>query len=315
MTPICAFDIAPRGRASAADLGAPLPEQGYRWLHLDLGDAGVEDWLYDTLPERAAEALARAETRPRAAPHDGGIIFVLRGLNLNEDSDPEDMVSLRGWATDRLVVTTRRRKVFAADALRREAERGHAPETAGMFLAALAENFTDRIEANGVALEDRVDDLEELLFVDDQADKAEDLPELRRGAIRLGRFLKPQAAAIHALADPRMPVIDADAREDLAEIADRAQRAVEELDAVRDRLAALADHLEGRRDMRLSRNSYALSVVAAIFLPMSFLTGLFGVNVAGMPGTQVGWAFAALCGVSALTGVAVWALMRILRLF
>ncbi|WP_186766588.1 zinc transporter ZntB [Puniceibacterium confluentis] len=315
MIPISAFDILPDGSARpSADLSTPVGS-GYRWVHCDLSDPDLPGWLAAHVPERAVDALLAPETRPRAFGHDGGLIVILRGLNLNEGAQRDDMVSLRGWFSERLVVTTRIRRIFAAEELRRRVAENKAPPTPAAFLVALSENLTDRIEDNGVALEDRLDVLEEILFANDQAPECDEIPELRRSAIRLGRFLIPQASALHALQDTRLPLIDTDMREDLGEIANGAQRAVEELNAVRDRLAVLTDHLESRQNARLSRNSYALSVVAAVFLPMGFLTGLFGVNVAGMPGTQMPQAFAVLTGATLAMGFLVWLVLRILRLF
>ncbi|SNR41192.1 zinc transporter ZntB [Puniceibacterium sediminis] len=315
MNPIFALDISPDGRSTpTSDLSSPVTN-GYRWVHCDLSDPGLPAWLAAQVPGRAKDALLEAETRPRAFAHDGGLIVILRGLNLNVGEDRDDMVSLRGWFSERLIVTTRIRRIFAAEDLRRKIEANHAPPTPAAFLVSLAENLTDRIEENGVALEDRLDDLEEILFLDDRAPESESIPELRRATIRLGRFLNPQAAALHALLDTRLPLIDAAMRENLGEIANGAQRAVEELNAVRDRLTVLTDHLESRQNVRLAKNSYALSVVAAVFLPMGFLTGLFGVNVAGMPGTDMPHAFAVLSLGTVAMGLLVWLILRFLRLF
>ncbi|ETX15562.1 magnesium transporter [Roseivivax halodurans JCM 10272] len=316
MTPLFAYDIAPDGAATpVADLETP-PAEGYRWIHCDFTHEGTEAWLFAHLPQRAAEILSQPETRPRSLAHEGGLIVILRGLNLSsEDDDPEDMVALRLWATSSLVVTVRRRPITAAQEVAARTEAGRAPPSPQMLLVALAANFTGRIEEYGVGLEDRVDDLEDVLFEDDRHDGRRDLPELRTAAIRLHRFLGPQATALAALTEHRLPVIDAEAREDLSELADRAQRALEEMAAIRDRLAALADHVDMKQNARLSKNSYALSIVAAIFLPMSFVTGLFGVNVAGMPGTGTPAAFAILTLASFGLGALVWLVLRLMKLF
>ncbi|SFD44012.1 CorA family divalent cation transporter [Roseivivax sediminis] len=316
MTPLFAYDIAPDGFARATRPDAPQPAEGYRWIHCDITRPGTESWLFASLPERAAEILSQPETRPRALAHQNGIIAILRGLNLDpEADDPEDMVALRLWVAPETVVSVRRRPVRGAQEIGAEAAAGRAPQSPQMLLVSLAANFTDRIETHSVALEDRVDELEDILFVDDRDPGRKSLPELRTAAIRLHRYLGPQAAALHALTDPRLPLIDAEAREDLSELADRAQRAVEETSAIRDRLAALADHVDMKQNARLSRHSYALSIVAAIFLPMSFLTGLFGVNVAGMPGVETPAAFAVLTLASLGLGGLVWLALRALRLF
>ncbi|ETX30765.1 CorA family divalent cation transporter [Roseivivax isoporae] len=315
MIPIFAYDIAPDGTARETGPDAPLPDEGYRWIHCDFTHEGTREWLFAALPERTAEILSQPETRPRALSHAGGLIVLLRGLNLDPAADdPEDMVGLRTWVEPRRVVTVRRRPVQAARDIEAQVREGAPPRSPQLLLVALATNFMGRIEDRGVAMEDRLDALEDLLFADDRHPDRKLLPEMRTAAIRLHRFLGPQASALHALTAPGLPVIDDEAREDLSEIADRAQRAVEEITAVRDRLAALSDHVDLRHGMRLSKNSYVLSVVAAIFLPMSFLTGLFGVNVAGMPGTSTSVAFGLLTLASLALGIVVWLVLRGFRL-
>ena len=117
------------------------------------------------------------------------------------------------------------------------------------------------------------------------------------------RFLNPQREAISALAAVNDWFLSAADTDLLRETSNRAKRTIEELDAIKDRLAALQDHIDSERSHALGRNSYVLSVVAAIFLPLGFLTGLFGVNVGGMPGTESDYAFWILIGISALSGI------------
>ena len=59
---------------------------------------------------------------------------------------------------------------------------------------------------------------------------------------------------------------------------------VEEMASTASRLAALFDHTQAPHAYKQGQNSYVLSIIAAIFLPLGFLTGLFGVNVASIPG-------------------------------
>jgi len=80
--------------------------------------------------------------------------------------------------------------------------------------------------------------------------------------------------------------------------------AVEELDALRERLISVQEEHDVNIAQRQAHHGYVLSMAAAIFLPLGFLTGLFGVNVGGMPGINSPWAFAilslAMIGLAAL---------------
>jgi len=72
-------------------------------------------------------------------------------------------------------------------------------------------------------------------------------------------------------------------------------RYVEELDAIRERAQIIKDELANIIVDRLNKNTYVLSVIAAIFLPLGFLTGLLGINVGGIPGVGNPTAFTVFC--------------------
>ena len=122
-----------------------------------------------------------------------------------------------------------------------------------------------------------------------------ELPEIRRSVIRLRRYLDPQRVALTKLAAFDIPLIPDDSQLELREQANSALIAVEELDELRDRLVSVQEEHDANTAQRQARHGYVLSVAAAIFLPLGFLTGLFGVNVGGMPGVDHPWAFAILC--------------------
>ncbi|MWD29512.1 zinc transporter ZntB [Aquicoccus sp. SCR17] len=315
MPALCVYDVL-EGRATETTLDTPLPTEGYRWVHFDLNDPELDGWARAHLPRGGRKALLQTETRPRMLALDEGLAIILRGVNLNPGQFPDDMVSVRIWIAPRLAVTVRARKVYAIDEIRQEAARGTAPDSPDAFLALLADGLAGRMETETEALEDRVDEIEELLFDDpDEDEEKHRLPELRRATIRLRRFALPQAMALEEAARSGHAVLGREAVAALHETGNRARRAVELLDAARDRLNALADHVDMQQQGRLAKNSYVFSVIAAVFLPLSFLTGLFGVNVAGMPGTQTPGAFAVLTAATVAVGIVMALILRWLRLF
>jgi zinc transporter len=72
----------------------------------------------------------------------------------------------------------------------------------------------------------------------------------------------------------------------LKEATDRVVRCIEDLDSARDRAAITQEELVNRLSEQLNARMYVLSLVAAIFLPLGFLTGLLGINVGGIPGAD-----------------------------
>jgi zinc transporter len=80
--------------------------------------------------------------------------------------------------------------------------------------------------------------------------------------------------------------LSADNRLHLKEATDRLIRCTEDLDSARDRAAVTQEELANRLAEQLNTRMYVLSLVAAIFLPLGFLTGLLGINVGGIPGAD-----------------------------
>jgi zinc transporter len=73
-------------------------------------------------------------------------------------------------------------------------------------------------------------------------------------------------------------------------------RHLEDLDAIRERVAVTQEELQSRLAEQQNVRMYVLSIVAAIFLPLGFLTGLLGINVGGIPGADNPLAFGMFMG-------------------
>jgi zinc transporter len=84
---------------------------------------------------------------------------------------------------------------------------------------------------------------------------------------------------------------------------DRTLRFLEDLDAIRERSQILQDELYSALSSKLNKNIYILSVVTAIFMPLTFLSGLLGMNVAGIPGAHHAFAFGIVCLIALGIGV------------
>jgi len=87
---------------------------------------------------------------------------------------------------------------------------------------------------------------------------------------------------------------------DLRQLADSHERVnlyVEDLDVIKDRVTNITDELRGKIASQTNRAMYIFSLVAVIFLPLTFLTGLFGINVGGIPGSESRAAFPIFSGI------------------
>ncbi|WP_306249622.1 zinc transporter ZntB [Parvularcula sp. IMCC14364] len=262
----------------------------YRWIHIDLNHSQARSWIASTCDQFVTEALTRQDTRPRCTRHAGGLILILRGVNLNPDSDPEDMVSIRLWVTENLIISVRLRRLMAVVSLRDRMDANDPPPTTADFISYLAAGLTEKMDPVITSLTDKTDELEDR-SIENQTVMRADLSELRRTTIILRRYVAPQRDALNRLSMEPVSFITDEQRIAVRETVDRIMRLVEELEALRERSIVLYEQLSDKRAEEMNRNMLVLSVVAAVFLPLGFLTGLLGVNIGGIPGANVPWAF------------------------
>lgn len=291
------------------------PGPGFPWIHLQRTAPETRTFLFEEsgLPDLACAALLADDSRPRTTEFQEGIIVDIRGVNLNPGENPDDMVSLRIWCDGRRVITVRRRKLMAIDDLREAIRRGRAPKSPAELMIVLADGLSIRMGSVIADLEDSVDDLEDKVVSVQSHELRLALSSIRRQAIGLRRFIGPNREAVQRLVSDPADWIDARQRLHLREVADKVTRYVEELDALRDRAAVVQDELSSRLAERLNSNTYVLSVIAAIFLPLSLLTGLLGINVGGIPGEKASYAFWAVTAGVAVAGVIEYLLLRKLK--
>ena len=310
-TPLCAFDIFPDGTArKAPDIGlAPAAGAAYRWLHFDLASSHLDTWAAANVPVPAVRTLLAPKTRPRVSQHADGIIATLRGINLNEGDEAADMVSLRVWMSATLVLTVRRQRNFLMDALQSQMDANDAPPSPARMIARVIELVLQRVEDAAFDLEDVADKMEFAVY-DEGELQMSNLAPLRRSVIKLRRHVAPLRDALDGFAQIQTPIIPPLLLMRFRDSANRAARALEELNEVRDRLTALSDHLDIAQSAKLARNGYRLSVAATIFLPLGLITGIFGVNVGGMPGMDWPYAFHAMMGGMVVLGLVIYAIMR-----
>lgn len=279
---------------------------GVLWLHLNRGSSAAATVLNGLggLPDPVVEALMAQESRPRLMPQEEGLLVNLRGINLNPGAEPEDMVGLRVWLEADRIVTVRLRKVYSIDDIRAALVARKGPKGAADFLVTLGGRLVDRMTPVVTALTEDVDDIEDQIIEHMEPEHPKRLSELRRRVVRLHRFMAPQRDALGGLGLVKLPWISARQQSSIKEIADRSMRLVEELEAVRERAAVTYDEIYAQHAERMGRNTYVLSIVAAVALPLTLISGLLGMNVGGIPLSDHPWGFLIVTGVLSVAAVA-----------
>jgi zinc transporter len=277
---------------------------GFVWLHVEGVGHGEPVHLPGHVPDMAASALLAGETRPRCDEIDDAVLINLRGTGENPPPDSDGLVSIRVWVEARRVTSVSRHRLAAIAKVEAAMHSGHLID-GGDFVAVLAHAISIRLDPQVADLGDMLDDCEGKLDDGDIYALRRQIAALRSQAIGLRRFVAPDRDALAEMAQLGFEWISKEDRLHLREAADRFARMAEELETVRERAALLHEQLTDMRAEKIDQRSLAIAVTAFIFLPLTFVTGLLGMNVEGIPFAKSPWAFWGVVGFCAVIGAAV----------
>jgi zinc transporter len=293
-------------RRLSLDEAAARHGPGFLWLHLEGRDDVDLAFLkaQPDIPAVAAGALAATETRPRCDQVGEGAILNLRGPGDVDPDDSDRLVSIRLWVSDGKVTSLSRRRLAATAPVMAKMESGRIHD-AGDLVAAFSHAISTELDPQVAALGDTLDDVETELEPKNLYRLRRTITSIRSEAIGFRRFVAPDRDALRTLVGLDFDWLDEDDRLHIVEAADRFARMAEELEAVRERAALLHEQITDLRAEQVDQRALYIAVVAFIFLPLTFITGLLGMNVKGIPYKDEPWAFWGIVAFCVLIGLTV----------
>ena len=270
------------------------------WLHLNRSHPGMQAWLEAefAVPEPTAELLTSNQNRPRAFRDGETLVGTLRGINFNPGAEPEDMISMQLWSDGQRLVTLRRAPMQTPREVMGMLDRGAGPPDAGATITLLAELLITRMSQSIVDMNQVLDELEDEDPEKEPEGMLKRISTIRRNCLSLKRHMAPQHEALEQISRDSPDWFEEEDRREIAESIARLRRYLDDIDISKESAVVLQDELRARSLASSEHATYMLTIVAGIFLPLSFLTGLLGINVGGVPGMDdpdAFWGVVALC--------------------
>ncbi|MBO6275926.1 MAG: zinc transporter ZntB, partial [Pseudomonas sp.] len=191
---------------------------------------------------------------------------------------------------------------------------GEGPKNPSELILYLAQHLTLKVQDLIGELSEIVDDEEDKIDADERYTPDHNaLLQVRRRAAALRRFLAPQRDIFGQLTRIKLPWFSADDADYWNELNNSLTRYLEELELTRERVGLVLESEDRRLNVRMSRIMYRFGVLTGIFLPITFITGLLGINVGGVPFSDDSYGFAITCGVMLVIGAGQWWFYRRLQ--
>ena len=295
-----------------AQIAALLQRDEYFWL--DLRAPGPEEAaalrdLFGFHPLALEDMLKRGQ-RPKL--DDFGEFMFLVYYGVGEAGGGElELEEVHAFLSGGYLVTAHRGACPAlADARRRFT--AQEPRSEQFVVYRVLDGLTDSFFGVLEGLGDRMEQLDSEIFERQQPDQLEEITTLRRRLIELRRVVEPQrdllARGIDDILD--IPGLEADSRTYFRDVYDHAIRISDQIDSYRDLLSGTRDAYLSLVSNRLNEITKQLTIVATIFLPLSFLVGFFGQNfrwlVVNIESAAAFWGLGVGGGVLAVLALVLW---------
>ncbi len=258
----------------------------------------------------AVEDCVSSQTHPPKIDDFGDYLFiVLHGINHILESDIVETADLAIFLAPFFVVSTHSYPLYSVEAVRRLIEDDGRPMRRGAdFLAhALVDALIDNVLPTIDRMSEVADEIEEETIRSPQQATLEAIMKLKRSTMRIHRVMAPQREVLNRLSRGEFPMIREEARIFYRDIYDHLLRIEDLSQTVRDRADnALATYLSSVSN-RQNETMRVLSIVATIFMPLTLVAGIYGMNFEYMPELKWPWAYFAVLGfMGAAIAAAIW---------
>lgn len=300
---------------SADTVGSVIQAGGLVWMHIaETSAAASRLGELISAPDKVVGFFGHPPDQPRLVAVGDGLIMTLRGVEMPSGVADFLMPSIKLWFAPGRLVTAGSPMPQAVREIRADLQAGAGPTGPADFLGRLAllliRDLGPLLDGDSEAL-----DLLETRVLTRQADQlGRELGQIRLRLLRLHRHLSPQRTLLHELLQEhgRHRAGTGEALATLREASERVDDRLERLEGLREHCGALQDSLADLQSQRMNNALYLLSLYTALFLPMGVLTGLLGINLAGIPGEKSPWGFWVVCLILAFLGVVgYWVFVKI----
>jgi len=262
------------------------------WLHLDITNAKTIEWVNSTelLPELVKDELLKPNQIAKETRFDSGILVVLKGVNITPNALPDPIVTFRFYITDNLIISTRNKQIDAIALLKENLDKGIGPVDVADWLIQISQLISDQVNLSFDNVHNNIIKIEDNAL-NQRSFSYKEIGRVRKQLIVLRRLLSPQRDIFVRISTERISWIDDNDRQHLHDISNQQTHYIGDIDSCLLRLGSLMEQINGFLAESTNKRIYLMTLVTLIFMPITFLTSLLGVNLAGIPFSEAKWGF------------------------
>lgn len=277
-----------------------LRSEGALWLEIENPGTEEEKDLVAVcgFHHLAVEDALSAEQAPKVEDFEEHLFLVFRGLR-GGSGLPVEEYKLAAFLLEGTLVTVHRRPVAAVASVAAACLARDVPweRSADRLLHACVDRMTDELLPVLESFDERYEELEESIFEDPTPETLQSLLQIKRDLFHVRRLLQPQREVLARLGRLDLPWIEPKTAVYFRDVYDHTVRAEELAVTLTDLVAQTAEAYLSVVSNRLNEVMKVLTIFSAILMPLTFLVGVYGMNLKGMPELNWPWFYPALWAV------------------
>jgi len=253
----------------------------------------------------ALEDVTNVGQRPKVEEYDDHLFVVVRGFH--EDGDELEPEQLALFLQPGVVLSFQERPGDVFEPVRERVRRGKGRArgmSADYLLYALVDAVIDGFFPLLEAFGERIEDLEAELIEDPSPATLERIYQIRRELLQLRRAAWPEREVVNSLHREETPHVTRETKVFLRDCYDHAVEVLEILETYRELAGSMLDVYLSSLSHRMNEVMKVLTIIATIFIPLTFIAGVYGMNFDVMPELHWAWGYPAALGLMAAIGAA-----------
>jgi len=287
------------------------------WVNVDgLHDPTVAEVVAERfgVHRLALEDVLSPSQRPKVENYGDHYLVIVKMLSFDEETDSVVSEQLSLIVGDRYLFSFQERygDVFEPVRERLRHGKGRIRSRGTDYLAyalidAVVDNYFRILEAMG----DTIEDLEDQVMTRPTAEGLHRIHHLRREMLVVRRAIWPLREALGQMYRGEMDLISEETQLFMRDVYDHAVQVIDTTETLREVLSGAMDLYLSGVSNRMNEVMKVLTIIATIFIPLSFFAGLYGMNFEYMPELGIRWAYPALLSFMAIvSGGMLWAFRR-----
>jgi magnesium transporter len=310
--------------AQAAERPRPdvqrLEAHGLCWLNIDGPTEAETDWLaerYGFHPLAVEDVLSRRRQRSKIDEYDGYIFIVLHFPRFDKRTGRLGAAELNLFVADDLLITIQKEPLKPIGALwsrceaREDARERYLSKGSGYLLYEIVDTTFDYCFPILDKIGHKLDALEDAIFEGRSDEVVRDISNVKQEIINYRKIIKPQRPTLHLLERSNQRFTPQDLEIYFDDIVDKNERIWDSLENYKEVVEALEATNESVLTHRLNDVIRLLTILSAVLLPLTLVTGFYGMNVDALPfAHHGGWSIIATIAVMAVISAGLLAFFR-----